>query len=166
MKATDAVRHALEMGDKLANTFLEDMRDEPLTQPTARGGNHPLWVVGHLAYSEGQLYQLLSGERNPVEHWSSLFAGGTEPTADSSRYPAFDDVLAKYRQLRGGTLKRLHGMDDAALDRPAPSFGTVGKALIAIAMHQMLHLGQVADARRVVGRKAFFSGPPEPTMKD
>jgi len=165
MKAIEVVRHALEMGDKLANTFLEDMRDNPLTQPTARGGNHPLWVVGHLAYTEGQLYQLLSGERNPVEQWSNLFAGGTEPTSDASRYPAFGDVLAKYRQLRAGTLKRLEGLDDAALDRPAPSFGTVGKALTAIAMHQMLHLGQVADARRVAGRTPFFSGPPEPKMK-
>jgi len=53
MNAMDVVRHALQMGDKLANTMLEDMREAPLTQPTARGGNHPLWVIGHLALTEG-----------------------------------------------------------------------------------------------------------------
>jgi len=111
------------------------------------------------------LHQLLSGEPNPVEQWSDLFAGGTEPSADASRYPAFDEELGKYRHLRAANMKRLDSMDDAALDRPARAFGTVGKALTAIAMHQMLHLGQVADARRTAGRKPFFSGPPEPTMK-
>jgi hypothetical protein len=165
MNAIDVVRNALQMSDKLANTMLEDMRDAPLTQPTARGGNHPLWVIGHLALTEGRLHQMLSGEPNPLDHWSGLFDGGTEPGTDASRYPAFDEVLGKYRQLRAANLKKLDGMDDAGLDRPQRNFGTVGKALTAIAMHQMLHLGQVADARRVAGRKPFFSGPPEPTMK-
>src|SRR5215813_13986025 len=100
MNAMDVVRHALQMGDKLANTMLEDMREAPLTQPTARGGNHPLWVVGHLALTEGQLHQLLSGEPNPVEQWSGLFAGGTEPSTDASRYPAFDEVRNWLSSLR------------------------------------------------------------------
>src|SRR5262245_61428914 len=107
MNAIDVVRNALEMGDKLANTMLEDMRDAPLTQPTARGGNHPLWVIGHLAVAEGHLHRILSGEPSPVEHWSGLFAGGTEPGTDASRYPAFDEVLGNYRQLRAATMKRL-----------------------------------------------------------
>jgi DinB family protein len=164
MKATEIVGGALEMSDYLTNTMLEDMRDEPLTQPTPRGGNHPLWVIGHLALTEGALFQMVTGERNPVEQWNDLFAGGTEPTADATRYPAFDDVLAKYRQLQAANRKQLDGMDDAALDRPQRNFGTIGKAYMSIAMHRMLHLGQVADARRVAGRKAFFTGPPEPSM--
>jgi hypothetical protein len=164
MKAIDVVRGALDMSDQLASTMLEDVRDTPLTQPTPRGGNHPLWVIGHLAHTEGLLHHLLSGEPNPVEDWTTLFAGGTEPSTEAARYPAFDDVLAKYRQLRAANMKRLDGMDDAALGRPERTFGTVGQAYTAIAMHQMLHLGEVADARRAAGRKPFFSGPPEPAM--
>jgi hypothetical protein len=165
MNAIDVVRNALQRSDQLANAMFEDMRDVPLTQPTARGGNHPLWVIGHLTHAEGQLHQVLLGEPNPVEHWSNLFAGGTEPATDASRYPAFAEVLGKYRQLRAVTMKKLESLDDAALDRPTRTFGTVGKALTAIAMHQMLHLGQVADARRTMGRKPFSSGPPESTTK-
>lgn len=161
MKAIDVVRSALQTGDRLAGTMLEDMRDEPLTQPTARGGNHPLWVVGHLAHTEGVLHHLLSGEPNPAEHWSDLFAGGSEPSADASRYPAFDEVLATYRRLRAANMKRLDGMDDAALGGAERTFGTIGQAYTSIAMHQMLHLGEVADARRAAGRRPFFSGPPE-----
>jgi hypothetical protein len=110
------------------------------------------------------LFQMVTGEMNPVEQWQGLFAGGTEPSADSSQYPVFDDVLAKYRQLQAANRKLFDGMDDAALDRPQRNFGTVGKAYMSIAMHRMLHLGQVADARRVAGRKPFFTGPPEPEM--
>jgi hypothetical protein len=164
MKAIDVVRNALRESDRLATKMLEDMRDAPLTQPTPRGGNHPLWVIGHFAHSEGLLHNRLSGEPNPVEHWTALFAGGTEPCADASRYPAFDEVLAKYRQLRAANVKRLDGLNDAALGRSVPTFGTVEQAYLGIAMHQMLHLGQVADARRVVGKAPFFSGPPEPAM--
>jgi hypothetical protein len=162
MKAIDVLRGALQMSDHLISTMLEDMRDAPLTQPTSQGGNHPLWVIGHLTYTEGSLHHMISGEPNPVEHWKDLFAGGSEPSDDASRYPALDEVLAKYRQLQAANLKRLDGMDDAALDSPQRNFGTVGQAYMAISMHRMLHLGQVADARRVVGRKPFFTGPPEP----
>jgi len=164
MKATDVLRGALQMSDQLVTKMLEDMRDAPLTQPTSRGGNHPLWVIGHLTFTEGALYQMISGEMNPVENWGRLFAGGSEPNSEASRYPTFDEVIGKYRQLQAANLERLDDMDDAALDRPQRNFGKVGQAFMAIAMHRMLHLGQVADARRVAGRKPFFTGPPEPEL--
>ena len=79
MKAIDVIRTSLAMCESSTMSLIEDMRDAPMTQPTPRGGNHPLWVLGHITYVEGRIPQILYGEKNPVEHWAPLFAPGSEP---------------------------------------------------------------------------------------
>lgn len=164
MKAIDLIRWALRKTDEWAAGAAEDMRDAPLTQPTSRGGNHPLWLLGHLAVVEGAVPQVLFGEPNPVEHWRPLFGQGTRPTTDAGAYPPFDEVLKTYRALRAKNLARLDEIGEVGLDRaPAavpPGFEdemrTTGQTLLVIALHQMSHLGQLADARRASGREPRF----------
>src|SRR3954464_719809 len=107
MKAIDVVRNALALADRATLALIEDMRDAPLTQPTPRGGNHPLWVLGHITFIEGNIPHVLFGEPNPVEHWAPLFAAGTEPTSDAGAYPAFEEVLRTYRDLRARNMQIL-----------------------------------------------------------
>src|SRR4051794_27811702 len=116
MKAIDLIRCALQKTDEWAAWSANDMRDAPLTQPTARGGNHPLWIFGHLAVVEGSMSQILFGEPNPVEHWKPLFGQGTQPTTDAAAYPPYDEVLATYRDLRAKTLARLEEIGEEGLD--------------------------------------------------
>ncbi|MDP9172910.1 MAG: DinB family protein [Planctomycetota bacterium] len=161
MKAIDVVKMALQSSDEFCTSLVQDMRDAPLTQPTARGGNHPLWVMGHMAHTEGELAHVITGEPNPVAEWKDLFGAGSQPTADAKNYPSIDEVLNKYRELRALNLKMLDKIGDDGLDqspRAVPKgmehiFPTIGKAYLAIAMHQMSHAGQVTVARRAAGRK-------------
>jgi len=165
MKAIDLIRHAMQVSDKATLQLIEDMRDSAVTQPTPRGGNHPLWVLGHITLVEGNVPHVLFGEPNPVAKWAPLFAPGTEPKADASMYPPFEEVLRTYRDLRARNLKILEDLGEDGLDRPtvAPPKGleealaTMGKAFLTIAMHQMSHRGQVADCRRAAGRKPIFT---------
>ena len=160
MKAIDLVRWAMRMTDESVRRLVEDMRDAPLTQPTSRGGNHPLWTMGHLAYIEGNVPPILFGEPHPLRHWEKLFGTGSHPVTDPAGYPPFDEVVATYRDLRAKNLKRLEEVDDAGLDRlPVaipPGFEdamkTFGHTFLLITLHQMVHYGQIADARRVAGR--------------
>jgi hypothetical protein len=164
MKAIELVRWALQKTDGWATGAAEDLRNTPLVQPTSRGGNHPLWVVGHLAVVEGSIPQILFGEPNPVEHWAPLFGQGTKPTTDARAYPPYDEVLKTYRDLRAKNLARLEAIGEAGLDKaPAavpPGFenemSTMGHTLLVIALHQMSHVGQLADARRASGREPRF----------
>jgi hypothetical protein len=163
MKAIDLIRGALRMSDEFTAKLAADMRDEPMTRTTSRGGNHPLWIVGHLAVVEGGIPRILFGEPNPVEHWGALFGQGSTPMDDRAAYPSFDEVLATYRGLRAKNLARLEEIGEAGLDRPPqavpPGFEnemrTVGQTLLTMAMHQMMHFGQLADARRAAGRAPF-----------
>jgi hypothetical protein len=53
MKAIDAIRIALKFSD-MAMTHLVSMHDAPLLRPGAWGGNHAMWIAGHLAVCEGR----------------------------------------------------------------------------------------------------------------
>lgn len=49
MNTIDFIKMSLESSKGWAMGLIGDMQDSPLTQPTSNGGNHPLWVIGHLA---------------------------------------------------------------------------------------------------------------------
>lgn len=165
MKAIDLIRTALAFSDRATTGLIEDMRDAPLTAPTPRGGNHPLWVLGHITFIEASVPKVLFGDKHPLEHWAPFFAPGSEPSSDASRYPPFDEVLGAYRQARARTLKVLDEVGESGLDRPTKSppkgmeeaLSTIGQSLLLIALHQMSHRGQVCDARRAAGRKPVFT---------
>ena len=107
MTAIELIRFALQMADAAFTQLAEDMRDAPLTSPTPRGGNHPLWLLGHLTFLEANVPHVILGEPNPLEHWAALFAPGTEPSSDLSKYPSYDELLRTYRDLRA--FDYLHG---------------------------------------------------------
>jgi hypothetical protein len=163
MKAIDLIRSALEMTDQGIAAILDGLQTVPLTQPIQRDnvgrGNHPLWIMGHLAFIEGSLPHILTGEPNEVAHWAPLFAAGTQPKADAALYPPFPEVFAKYRDLRKKNLALLERIGESGLDQPPkqapPGFETamrtVGQTFLIIALHQMVHYGQLADARRAAG---------------
>ncbi|MBA3315533.1 MAG: DinB family protein [Planctomycetaceae bacterium] len=161
MQAIELVRFALEMTDGSTLNLVQDMRDKSLTQPGPNGGNHPLWIMGHLCVVEGSLRKILYCEPNPVEHWTPIFGLGSTPQTDASVYPPFDEVVKTFHELRADTLRRLEALGNEGLDRTPieipPGFEdamkTFGHTLLLIALHQMVHYGQIADARRAAGLK-------------
>src|ERR687889_146035 len=68
----------------------------------------------------------------------------TTPSDDAAAYPAYEEVLGTYRDLRKKNLARLEAIGEAGLDEaPAavpPGFEdemlTVGQTYLTIAMHQ------------------------------
>ena len=145
--------------------LIADMQDAPLTRPTAKGGNHPLWCLGHLAYSEGNLvHKLCQGKENPVEDWAGVFKEGSDVSDNADDYPSMDDLLAKSEEIRSATLAHLDTLTDDDLDKKshAPEefgafFGTIGACLAAMTTHMSFHAGQVADARRAAGRSPLMA---------
>jgi hypothetical protein len=168
MRSIDLIRWAMQMTEQGTAAIVAGLRDAPLTQPTpgakGGGGNHPLWILGHLCIIEGNVPHVLFGEKHPLEHWMPLFGSGTQPQTDASLYPSFDEVLRTYRELRVRNLKLLDEIGEAGLDRAPknvpPGFEdamkTFGQTFLLIALHNMVHYGQIADARRVAGLKPLL----------
>ena len=162
MKAMQAIQIALKFTDG-GLKMLEEMKDSPLVRPGDWGGNHAMWIVGHLAVIEGRLHKMLRGTPNPVEHWKPLFDWGSEPHDDASLYPPFEEVLETFRRLRAGTIAFLNEVGEEGLDRPTkyqpPGFGgfeTVGAAIIIVACHTCGHLGGLTVVRRASGKPLAF----------
>jgi hypothetical protein len=174
MHATKFIRDALETSSGFLLALVNDMSDAPLTFPTPRGGNHPLWVLGHIAVAESQLTNVfIRGGANPLEHWMGIFGARTTPVDNPSMYPALDEVLRAFHAARATTLATLNSMTDADLDQPSPGcppeliphLGTIGQVFFAILFHSTIHAGQVTDARRAAGRAPLLFNPPNPAAE-
>jgi len=161
MQSKELLRTNLEMTHGFVLGLIEGMKDAPLTFPTPKGGNHPLWVLGHSTYAEaGIIQEKMLGKSNPLPEWKDVFGDGTEPVDDADKYPPFDEVMAKCQEVRQATMTLFDSLSEADLDTPskgcdpkfAKYFGTYRLCFLFVANHWMMHRGQVADARRAAGR--------------
>jgi DinB superfamily len=158
MDTKETIEFALALSDKAVLSAIDEMRDSPTTFPTANGGCHPLWVLGHLALIEGSIPAILKGEENPAAKWSAQFGQGSVPVADAAAYPPFAEVREKYRQLRERNLALLRSLSEDDLDKPTQAppkgrereFATYGRSFMTLALHQMLHRSHITDARRAL----------------
>jgi len=165
MKTTDFIRASLEMSKGWIMGLAADMKDAPLVQPTPHGGNHPMWAVGHLTYSEANLiHKYARGGENPLAHWKEIFGEGAQPVTDAGVYPKYEEVLAEFEKIRAATLDYLGSLSDEDLDKPTSVpeemrayFGTVAQCFATTIIHFGFHGGQIADARRAAGREPLMA---------
>jgi len=164
MNATDFIKMALENGKGWTTGMIADMQDAPLTQPTPNGGNHPLWVLGHITHSASNLFDVfIQGKENRFPELE-MCSMGSEPTTQASDYPGMDELMAKFEEIHAAIVAHLGTITDADLDKPsnapeeyAQMFGTIGACFAAMGTHMAFHTGQVADARRAAGRKPLMA---------
>ena len=158
MESRDLIEENLERSMNRVLSEFEGLEDAPLTFPTSSGGCHPLWILGHLAFSEGYIIRtVMLGEANPLEEWKDIFDRDTEAVADGSTYPPFTELLTKCRDSRAGTLTILDMLAEEDLDKESKNippgaentFGTYRRCFQLVADHFYMHRGQVADARRM-----------------
>jgi uncharacterized damage-inducible protein DinB len=160
MQTKEAIQFALAVSNGTVLSAIDKMSDVATTFPTPNGGCHPLWVLGHLTVVEGSIPEVLFGQKNPVAEWQKMFGPGSEAVGNTSAYPSFADVRAKYFELRERNLKLLDSLSDADLDKPTAApvkgleqeFATFGRSFLTLAMHQTMHRGNVTDALRAAGR--------------
>jgi hypothetical protein len=165
MNAIDYIRLEMGMSKGWIGGLLDDIQDAPMTVPTLQGGNHPLWIVGHLAYSEANILKVyILGKGNPLVPWKDKFSIGSQPVNDAAAYPTFGELKEKFEAVRADTLAYLEAITEADLGKPshAPDdkkayFGTIGQCLAVMTTHLAFHGGQVADARRAAGREILMA---------
>ena len=165
MNTIDFIKFGLESSRGWAMGLLQDMQDAPLTFPTTNGGNHPLWVLGHLVDSESFLFdQAIMGRDNRYRRvGSDLFGAKSTPVDDASRYPSMPELFGNWEEIRAEAVAHLESLSPGDLDQKShapeeygPMFGTVGACYGAMVGHPQFHAGQVADARRAAGKEPLF----------
>lgn len=162
MNTIETIRIALQTSYDWNRMLAEDMRDAAMTFPTPRGGNHPTWIVGHAAHASAGLLSMITGEPNPLAHFDATLGGNSQPTANADDYPPYDEALSMWEREHRRRLEALDTFDPSRLDeapaavpeslRSFPDFQSIGRVFLLIALHEMSHRGQLADARRAAGR--------------
>ena len=166
MNTLDFIRMSMTASKEMALPLIHDLKDEPFKQPTTNGGNHAIWILGHLAYMESvMIHQLIQGKQTcTLSHHKETFDAEGDPSTDASDYPNFDQLIEDYNSARNETEAYIDSITQDDLQKPAlgcpeewkPYFGTVAQCLDFIAHHPSLHFGQLADIRKSLGRKRIF----------
>lgn len=159
MNGVEVLKNSMGLSLQITVQLAEDLRDHSLERP-CKGGNHALWIMGHLAYSNAQFDQMIVGGSNQLAHWEKLFKGGSTPSDDASIYPAYDETIEQFKQQHSQLITKLESLTDTDLDA-APAaplkgleefFGSIGNCLLVASIHPWHHRGQLADIRKVLER--------------
>jgi hypothetical protein len=125
----------------------------------APGKAHPTWLLGHLAYAYDTVVAGmvlgLPGELPPdqVRLFSPHFFDGAEILPDAARYPAWEELLGRYKAQAKRVHAAISALRDDELTGPirgdAPErikshFSTIDIALGFFATHDAYHCGQIA----------------------
>ncbi|MBL4697985.1 MAG: DinB family protein [Phycisphaerales bacterium] len=165
MNTIDFIKASLANSSNMTLALINDLKDEPLAQPTSKGGNHALWILGHIAHTESSILHnfILGKETCPLDTLKEQFEYKTEPSTDAD-YPTFDELMAHYESAHAELLAYIETISEEDLDKPIecpeewkPFFGTIGLCLGMCAMHPAFHYGQLADIRRSLGRKPLMA---------
>ena len=153
----------IQFARRFTNMFLEDLSsDEWFWQPD-RGVTHIAWQVGHLATSQYGLCLLrqrgtLDADENLIpEEFRTSFGKGSEPVAGSQNNLAAKTIQAVFEGVYEQVQAELAQQTDQQLDVPAgqphPVFNTKLGAIEWASGHELVHAGQIALLRRLMGKQ-------------
>ena len=120
--------------------------------------NHAAWQTGHITFVRSPMIGMLGGTPTVPESWAPLFAPGTEPTSDASKYPAKAELLSAYERTHETLMCALAAAPDSLLDGSHPVeplkwlFPTMRTLVTGVVTtHDCMHLGQFSVWRRQMG---------------
>lgn len=138
--------------------YLSDMTDEDILVCPVPGAHHAAWQLGHLISNERRMVEGVrsgSGIELPIDF---EIAHGKDVALDAVRGAL---PIAHYVELlrsqREKTLSLLSQLSESDFERPAPDFMRgyakhVSSVFLSIASHELMHAGQIAVIRRLLGK--------------
>ena len=106
-------------------------------------GNPMIWLLGHVVLNRGEIVEMLGGDPQTAD-LGDLFARGTVPENDPSKYPEPIELIRRYARLVALTEHLLANSNPAILDAKSHGqFETLGQNLAYSYMHETHHIGQI-----------------------
>ncbi|MCE9562913.1 MAG: DinB family protein, partial [Planctomycetes bacterium] len=128
------------------------------------GVSHIAWQVGHIAMAEYRLCLERLRPRTPADEalipdeFLRVFSRESEPANVTGFLPA--EIRSVFDRVHTQVLAELPTYSDADLDlpvlKPHPLCGTRIASLRYAPLHEMLHCGQLALIRRMLGQKPLW----------
>jgi hypothetical protein len=129
------------------------------------GVSHVAWQVGHLAFAEYRLCLQRLRPRTPADETlisdEFLRIFGRDSSPDTVTGLTAEEVRAVFDRVHARVMQELPSYPDADLDLaplslPHPLFTTRIGGLRYAPLHEMIHCGQIAMIRRMLGMKPIW----------
>lgn len=162
MDIKQAIRASLGQADFLVNGYLEDITPAELLARPCEGGNHIAWQLGHLIAAERYLVEQAVPGKMPAlpEGFAERHKKDTAASDDPAAFLKKEEYVALAKQIRAATLQIANDLPAADFDKPVtkvpPFVKTVGELFLFLGPHWIMHAGQWAVIRRVLGRPPLF----------
>ena len=159
MNAKDSIKYLLEANEKMIAMYLSDLSDADLLVRSVPGANHIAWQLGHLIASEaGYFLPKIPGAKPPALPAGFAQQHGKETINSDSGFLKKDEYLSLFKKVRAATLATVDQLSEADLDKDSgwQMAPTIGKLLITIGNHDMMHAGQFTVLRRKLGKPVLF----------
>lgn len=163
MNSRDAIKSAIDMGDMISMSYLQDLTDEQMMQRPHPECNHLKWQIGHLISSERMMIEGVSPGSMPAlpEGFAERYSKETAKSDDASAFDTKEELLRVYQVQRAGTLAALAKLSEEELDNASPesmqSYApNVASAFSMQGSHWLMHAGQWAVLRRQLGKPPLF----------
>jgi hypothetical protein len=163
------LREALDQIDFARKYTLTRVETVPLSEwfTIPPGGvSHLGWQIGHIAMAEYRLClerlrpRTRADEALISDDFLKRFSRETTPIADPNVYPSAAEIRSVYDRVHARILEELPDYSDAELDlpplKPHPLFATRYAGLRYAPLHEMIHCGQIAMIRRMLGQKPLW----------
>jgi hypothetical protein len=157
--ANDVIAHSLSTAQGMLHRFVDDLKPEEFLHRTTDKANCTAWLIGHLTLTYRKAaasFGVMPAELPPLpEGYEKQFSREegcpqAQQFGDVTRLmPLFD----AHSRLLIEAVKRLPAERlDTPSERQHPLFKTAGEFANFMAMHVMLHVGQITLIRRSLGR--------------
>jgi hypothetical protein len=160
MDAKQAIKLAIDAGDMVGLSYLEDLTDKELLHRPCAGCNHINWQVGHLIAAEnGMINKIAPGFAPPLpEGFAEKYTNDTCASDDANAFASKAELLRVHKAQRAATLAALEKTPVDQLDAESgiEFVPTVGAVFALQGSHWLMHAGQWAVIRRQLGRKPLF----------
>lgn len=143
--------------------FLEEIPEDKLLLRPVPGGNHAMWIAGHLAWTEDGVVTMLRSTASTLSKgWKELFAMQTTPLDDRKAYPSLSEVKDQLAAQRERLVALFRSLSDEQLQAPLPAdmagFAPNFCALMSsLAWHEGMHGGQLTVIRKALGFPPKFA---------
>ena len=142
--------------------FLDGLTDAEWFWSPPQYTTNIAWQVAHIAVSEyglciGRVRGRIAADASLIsDEFIETFKMGSKPAAEQEKNPSLDEIRRVFAEVRRQAIEELSGRSDADLDgplaQPHPRFKTKLGAVEFAALHEMVHAGQIAVIRRLMGK--------------
>ncbi len=161
LSLTELAIEQLHQSRNFVLALLETLADDQL-HVRVGGGNHALWVMGHLAFADDLFASAFLDEPGCLpEGYHELFAWGSTPSDNPADYPDREELLENMQSTRTRFMKWAETLEGDALweSSPEPVAQITKNAISAVhtlSQHDFLHGGQLTTIRSSLGMKPVF----------